>query len=443
MDDLRLAAQLNAHRRLGRSAAARRGGALAGALVVVLVLGGLVTGLLQMGLSFNRESSQRLSHEGCLELAEAGLAEGVVALRAGGSGAVADEATPARLGGGLLWVTVQNLGNDVERLVSSAMLGGSRRSLEALVFHYSEDGFDAAVFAYESLTLEANTFVDSYDPAGGPYATQLALLGTGHVSDGAVLQSNGDVQVESAAEVHGDVHPGRDGTLVTASSAHVSGITEPMPEDRALDPVVTPAIPVTGPLHVSGALTLPPGDYGFTELEVGTTAALVVTGPARVVMTDWTLRSNSSVVLDASGGPIELYVARDLNMASNSSVVTPSASAEDVQLHLTGDATQVAQFRSNGEFHGTIYAPEATVEIRSNFEVFGAVAARAVVLNSNVRIHYDESLHHDPDQQQYLVGSWSPVAFPRADWVARRIDPFVLLGLDRAALPSPADAHQP
>ncbi len=42
--------------------------------------------------------------------------------------------------------------------------------------------------------------------------------------------------------------------------------------------------------------------------------------------------------------------------------------------------------------YGTIYAPNASVEINSNFELFGSVVARRVHLDSNCRIHYDESL---------------------------------------------------
>jgi hypothetical protein len=40
----------------------------------------------------------------------------------------------------------------------------------------------------------------------------------------------------------------------------------------------------------------------------------------------------------------------------------------------------------------TIYAPEASIDIDSNFQLFGAVVARRLHLDSNSQIHYDESL---------------------------------------------------
>ncbi len=414
------------------------------ALVVIMVIGGVVTALLVTGISFNRESDQRLERERCLQLAEAGLAESLVAMRQGLSGAIADDTTPARLGDGVVWVTATPVSTDVTRVVSSAMLGGARVSLESLVFHYLDPSFDVAIFASESLQISSNVLIDSYDPSLGSYASQLSASGTGYVNDEAVLQTNGDVQVGATSDIYGDIHPGTGGTLVTAGNATISGITEAMPEDRTLPPVITPAIPLSGSYAASGAVTLPPGDHGFTSFQVSVGASLTVQGPARLVVTDWKQAANSHLVLDASGGPIEIYVSGGFVTASNSSVSTPSQSAVDVALNLTGGPSQVAKFRSNGEFHGTIYAPGAEVVFSSNFELFGAVATRAMVLSSNVKIHYDEELHSDsPPTETYLSSSWSPVAFPRADWISKRLDPFVLVGAASSSLPSPSAAHQP
>jgi hypothetical protein len=49
-------------------------------------------------------------------------------------------------------------------------------------------------------------------------------------------------------------------------------------------------------------------------------------------------------------------------------------------------------FESNAKLFGTIYAPSASIVINSNFELFGSLVARAVHLDSNSRIHFDEAL---------------------------------------------------
>ena len=61
----------------------RAGSALIGALVIVLAIGGMVTALLVTGMSFNQESDRRVERERCLQLAEAGLAESLTAMRSG------------------------------------------------------------------------------------------------------------------------------------------------------------------------------------------------------------------------------------------------------------------------------------------------------------------------------------------------------------------------
>ena len=49
-------------------------------------------------------------------------------------------------------------------------------------------------------------------------------------------------------------------------------------------------------------------------------------------------------------------------------------------------------FNSNSKIYGTIYAPNAKVTIDSNFQLFGAMLAREIDLDSNCFIHFDEDL---------------------------------------------------
>jgi hypothetical protein len=56
---------------------------------------------------------------------------------------------------------------------------------------------------------------------------------------------------------------------------------------------------------------------------------------------------------------------------------------------------------------GTIYAPNASLRIPSNFEIFGALKAKQVEMASNTQIHFDENLLYDPNAADiYEVVSW-------------------------------------
>ena len=100
------------------------------------------------------------------------------------------------------------------------------------------------------------------------------------------------------------------------------------------------------------------------------------------------------------------------------------------------------ELRSNSTFYGTVYSPEGTITVHSNFEVYGSLAADQLVLNANVRVHFDESLNDPPPGgERYLFTSWSVTSLPVGNLATDRSDPAAVLGVDPAALTSPANAH--
>jgi hypothetical protein len=325
------------------------------------------------------------------------------------------------------------------------MIGSGRVALEQLVFHYADPVFSAALFSDQNLVLESNVLIDSFNPDLGTYASQAAALGTGYVDAGAVVISNGDIVVKSSTNVYGDVHAGESSDLTRKASSSVDGTIQNLTTPRPLPPVTEPVLPQTMPWTVpgGGSSTLSPGLYGFTSVSVGTGAQATIRGPATLVVDDFGLRSNSTLTFDTSGGPIALYISGAFSLDSNSAIVTPGASAADLSLYLTGGGGQTAVLNSNSKYHGSIYAPGVTVDIRSNFEVFGAVAAGHVIVNSNVRIHFDESLRAlGQPNEQFEAATWSPTGFPIPAFSTDRRDPFLLVGRPPGELPAPADAHE-
>jgi hypothetical protein len=251
-----------------------------------------------------------------------------------------------------------------------------------------------ALFSEEGLVIEPSSIIDSFDSTLGTYEDLLAISGGSHVNDLAIVGSNGNIHVEMPSEIWGDAEPGP-GDLATSDDPDaISGSTGSSETTYSFDPVATPAIASSGPLMVLGSKThvVPPGDYHFPVMETGVEARTIVQGPARVVVDEWLVRSNSEFVFDATGGAIEFYVTGSVDLASNSDIITPTKSATGVSVYLVGGPDQSVEFNSNSSFYGTIYGPEAEVHISSNFEVFGSVAARLIDIDANSNIHYDESL---------------------------------------------------
>ena len=202
-------------------------------------------------------------------------------------------------------------------------------------------------------------------------------------------------------------------------------------------------IPSTGNISVVGNQVLPSGDYNFGTMELRTGSSLVIRGPARVVIDDMAMRSNSDLILDTASGKIEFFVSGAFKQASNSTLTTTSQSAGDMTLNFVGDSTQTAFLHSNSQFYGVIYAPEATVDIASNFEIYGAVVADSILLAANCRVHYDEALRAGlPGPEIFELAGWSTAGFPDARLAANRFAPFALLGLDPLVLDLPAEGHE-
>lgn len=430
--------------RMRAAAPERRGTILIAVLVVVFTLGGLVMGLLQIGSSFHREQNSQEQQEVALQLCEAGLAEAIAGLRNGMTGTIGSQADPVRFGNGLFWTTTVPAGNDILKVTAASMIGSARECTVRFVFHYSDSLFDTTIFANRSLEISSNVLIDSFDSDVSTYADLVAMSATGQGNKRAIVQSNSDIRLDSATELHGDAHAGKNSNLSKASNAKLTGSEELMPEDRILPPVIVPPIPMAGNLVASGpADVLPPGDYGFVDIRTTVGSQLTITGPARIVVDDFLVRANSDLILDSAAGPIEFYVLGDLEFRSNSTVVTTDGSATSLTINLAGGAGQEAIFRSNGEVYGSIYGPGTSIDIASNFELFGAVAGEEIFLASNTQIHFDEALRASGTTVRYIEGNMVQGVFPDPSLLRSRRDPFRLLGVDREALRTPSDAQQP
>jgi hypothetical protein len=91
----------------------------------------------------------------------------------------------------------------------------------------------------------------------------------------------------------------------------------------------------------------------------------------------------------------------DFVLSSNAQMYALDFNPDKVQVNLESDNVidpdvtvelDVIDFDSNTKIFGTIYAPNAHIEVDSNLELFGAMMARSIDLDSNARVHYDENL---------------------------------------------------
>jgi hypothetical protein len=374
--------------------------------------------------STSKEKSALREEVASLFASEAGLSEAVFALNSGDSANLGTQQQPMSINQSFYWVTETDLVNGMKSLVSSGIDNRAGTRVELTVRQSPDTLWSWAAFGDEELTMDQNALVDSYDSTLGIYDSQ-QVNGAGsnaYALTNGDVGSNGDVDLSGNTLVYGDATPGPSGTTSQTGTAQVSGSTTPNAGVVALPPLVVPSFGSMGNLVVNNGspVTLAAGDYEFTNLVLDNGGLLTITGPARVVTTDMQLRANSSIVVDASAGPVKFYVHHDFVLQKNTSIASTTYDPADLSINLESDNIinpteniQLAEvlLESNSVVYGTIFAPNAMVDIDSNFELFGGVVARQVHLDSWSRIHYDENLANSNNAS--ITTTWEAVCWRR------------------------------
>lgn len=390
-----------------RSRNHRRGAALLYATIVVVLMGGLCLALTTTTLSTGRQRVETELSQRSFYAAEAGLSdaymrmtEGAMELPAEGVAQLGSREEPLPLGAAGYWVAIRPLDSRSYELRATGIDGRREESLRLLLSEKPTGFFQYAAFGAESVVLDSNAFIDSYDSARGDYESQI-VGGNGWALESGNVGSNSDILMKANTEVHGDVTPGP-GHVVddSAPNVFISGSTDPAEEPTELPPIEIPPIPSLGSLVGDSEVSLGPGDVHYDSILMKGGGTLTIQGPATLVVDDFEMLSNSKLVFETADGPVKLYATADFVLESNSVVQTLSDSALDVMLFLNGNnmtkkPADSLRLSANSSFIGAIYAPNAYFKLASNFNVYGSIMCGALHLSSFGEIHFDEALLYD------------------------------------------------
>jgi len=386
----------------------RRGAALLYALILAMVMAALCAALLAVNLSTSRSRVEGSYSQRSFYAAEAGLSDAYVQLSQGLINpsqsqppiTIGSPGAEQQLGSSNYWAQVSAQGSRGFSLVSTGNDGVDQTRLELVVSRAATGFFQFAAFGADGVVLDSNAFIDSYDSAYGSYASQIQG-GNEYALENGDIGSNKDILLKANTEIHGDAKPGP-GHIVddSAPNTYVSGSMAALEEEFVLPPIVIPPVASSGSIVGTSNLTVGPGDIHYDSMLMMGGTTLTVVGPARLIADDFTMKSNSHLIFDATNGEIELYAANDFVLESNSEVTTLSNSALDVTLFLDGNnmngtPPDKLDLAANSEFIGAIYAPNAEFKLASNFNIFGSIMCGRLDLSSFGTIHFDEALLYD------------------------------------------------
>ncbi|NOT32396.1 MAG: hypothetical protein HOP15_18275 [Planctomycetes bacterium] len=417
---------------------ARRGAALLFSVMAVMVVSILAAGFLQISLAVTRRLNSSADTAQALNLAEAGLAEAYTGLAQARTGNVGSEAAPAVFGSGLLWVEATEHASGLVELECTAMYGTGRATLGLVCEPVGLGIGSLGFFISDSVRLNPDVRLDSYDSSQGKYAGQVNTP----LNNQGTVGSNNDISIAAGGLIFGDVVFGPMGKVDVASGAIVTGGTSARPELEIPPPIDVPDIALARALkYTSGTpMVVPPGEAGYQGVDIGKNTKLILKGPLTAVVGSLSLRIGAELVFDTTDGPIELFVTESLDLASSSVVSTTTQVTSDSLILVAAPAGKTVNFGAKSQFYGFIYAPEAEVHVAAQYELYGGLVCKALQLAAKGRLHYDLALGATLEAQIPVLHSWRVVDLPQA-LAARRIDPFKLLGFDPKLLLPPAESH--
>src|SRR5262249_52591214 len=147
------------------------------------------------------------------------------------SGAVGSKANPTTWGASRYYVTSTNVTADTTRLQATGIDDKSGASQELVVKALPNTIWRYGLFGRETLHMDSNARVDSYNSLLGSYASQ-ATNGSGsntYALTNGDVGSNGDITMDQNAKVWGDAIPGPSHAATISGNAFVTGNTLPSP----------------------------------------------------------------------------------------------------------------------------------------------------------------------------------------------------------------------
>lgn len=382
------------------------------AVVILLVIGG---GVLNLGLHSRQLASRTSSDIAALSAADSGVTKALFEMNERLRVIPWNEDSLPEVSNETLLNTEATYTYEVTGALSSGYIltskGKSGVREKTISCSVSLKGpFEHAILTQGPLILKSGTLVQGYN-SSDPWDTDTNItIGTKSILDDSVVLNSGVV-------VNGSVVVGVGGNpeTVIKDLGATTYRQYAMLEEIELPPVIPPELTdMDDEIDVHGTtVTLGPVDNGqYEEIEIRRAAnpgILEVNGGEVVlyVTGDISLGQECQIVIK-EGSSLVLYLEGDFDSGNNAGINNESLPA-NLKIFGTGNEEQSFTLKAKSESLGAIYAPNATVTIMSDSDVYGSVIARSFELKSGGNFYYDKALSEvEPDDESvsFVIKDW-------------------------------------
>ncbi len=287
--------------------------------------------------------------------------------------------------------------------------GNSKAVIE--VSFERESALNYAVFGDQKVEIKNSANIYSYDNYTTPSPTPSDSTGE------ADMGSNGHIELKSNAYIDGDVALGDDGTGTEATIEIKTGVAITGDTGIDVDRVDPDPLGVVGGEYAAKFTTYSTSNdnglaspaIGGTELSLNTGESMILygkSGGANYYLTDIELKNGTTLEIDASAGPVNIFLAGKLE-AKEGSTINVSGTPSDFSIY--SNSTDNVEFKHGSTFKGLIYAPYAKVEMKNSAEIYGAIWGKDVEIKASAAIYFDTSLKDKIQSNDLLFLSWKEV----------------------------------
>ncbi len=379
----------------------KRGSAIPLAVVAVLILFAMGTGLLSMGLNSRIFSTRITSDITARCAADAGLTMALFGMNKKIHSGFWDGSTlPQAINIKLPYSNATysyKVTGDLANGYTVFAVGRAAQARRAVSATLELRGlFEYAILTKETLILKPDTFVDGYN-SQDPLDTDVEVdISTQSTADASVILNTG-------VTVKGDITVGVGGDPETAikdmgatTGYQLSGIIE-----EPLPLITPPTLPDMGTsITTTGeTVTFTPnhsGQYNNIFIQKGETPGTVKISGGDVVLYitgDIDLGESCELIVKDNSS-LTLYIDGDIHCRANSGINAEYSSENPMkfQIYGTAETQQSFDIKAKSDWSGTIYAPNADVILYANGDFYGSTVSNNFELKSGGNYHYDEAL---------------------------------------------------
>jgi hypothetical protein len=127
-------------------------------------------------------------------------------------------------------------------------------------------------------------------------------------------------------------------------------------------------------------------------------------------LTDLVLKNGAELVVDASAGPVNIYLTGAMEAKNGSQVnYLPAGSTVPTDFFIYSNSNKDLTLKNGGDFKGSIYAPGAFVEVKNSGNFYGAIWGETAEVKNSGNIFIDVALLNRAWGSSVYLASWKEV----------------------------------